>query len=72
MLSKALDSIVQIVFRAEEYARLFSTFSDSTSDRVFQSLQDNLVHLYAEILNFLVRATIFFQKHTLRKTSSLR
>lgn len=67
-LLKALDSISQIIFRGEEYAKLFSTPSDTSTDRVFQSLQDNLTHLYAEVLNFLVRATTFFKKETIRKS----
>ena len=69
-LSNALESIIQIVFRAEEYARLFSTRPDTTTDRIFQSLQDNLTQLYAEVLNFLVRTTLFFRKPTLRKIAS--
>ena len=70
-LSSALESVIQIVLRAEEYARLFSVPPNTATDRIFQSLQNNLTHLYAEVLNFLVRATIFFQKPTLRKTMSI-
>lgn len=66
-LSKALDTIIQVVFRAEEYASLFSTPSSSSTDRVFRSLHDNLVRLFAEILNFLIRTTRFFEKPTLSR-----
>ena len=55
----------QIVFRAEEYANLFSVHSGSSTEKVFQSLQEDIIHLYAEVLNFLIRATIFFEKPTL-------
>lgn len=65
-----MNSVAQIVFRAEEYAKLFSTSPEST-DRIFQSLQENLTHLYAEVLNFLVRTTMFFQKSTLRMCQAL-
>lgn len=64
-LSEALETTVQVVLRAEEYAKLFSTHSSSSTERVFQSLQENLTHLYAEVLNFLIRATNFFKKSTL-------
>ena len=64
-LSDALENSVQIIFRAEEYAKLFSTHSGSSTERVFQTLQENLTCLYAEILNFLVRATKFFQNSTI-------
>ncbi|KAI9715684.1 MAG: hypothetical protein M1812_005836 [Candelaria pacifica] len=66
-LSDALENSVQIIFRAEEYAKLFSTHSRSSTERVFQTLQENLTCLYAEILNFLVRATKFFQTSTLKR-----
>ncbi|KAI9852117.1 MAG: hypothetical protein M1824_002166 [Vezdaea acicularis] len=66
-LSGALRSTCQIIFRAEEYAKLFCAHSGSSTERVFQSLQENIIQLYAEILNFLVRATKFFEKHTLRR-----
>ena len=55
----------QIIFRAEEYANLFSVHSGSSTEKVFQSLQQGIIHLYAEVLNFLIRATIFFEKPTL-------
>lgn len=55
------------MFRAEEYAKLISTHPGSSTDRVFRSLHDNLTHLFAEILNFLIRATLFFEKSTLSK-----
>lgn len=64
-LSEALDSLIQIVLRAQEYAVLFSTHSGSSTAGVFLTLQDNLTHLYAEVLNFLVRATIFFDKRAM-------
>ena len=54
----------QIIFRAEEYANLFSVHSGSSTGKVFQSLQENIIHLYAEVLNFLIRATILFEKPT--------
>jgi hypothetical protein len=63
--------VTQIVFRAEEYAKLFATPAGSTTDRVFWGLQENLTTLYAEVLNFLVRAAIFVKKGTLRKWYSL-
>jgi len=63
-LSEALESMSQIVFRAEEYANLFSVRSGSSTGKVFQSLQENIIHLYAEVLNFLIWATIFFEKPT--------
>ena len=68
-LSEALSSVIQIVLRAQEYAALFSAHSGSSTAGVFSALQDNLTHLYAEVLNFLVRATIFFNKPTLSKVS---
>jgi hypothetical protein len=69
-LSKALESILQIVFRAEEHAKLYSTHSGSSTVRVFASLQDNLTNLYAEVLNFLIRATKFFEKSTAKRYMS--
>ena len=66
-LSEALSFLIQIVLRAQEYAALFSVHSGSSTAGVFSALQDNLIHLYAEVLNFLVRATIFFNKRTLSK-----
>ena len=60
-LSSALESVVQIIFRVEEYARLFLTPSNTATDRIFQSLQTDVTDLYAEVLNFLVRATLSFQ-----------
>lgn len=68
-ISEALESCLQIVFRAEEYSKLFSSsiHSDPSTTRVFQSLQDNLTQLYAEILNFLIRATKFLEKRTWRR-----
>ncbi|MCJ1261664.1 hypothetical protein MMC22_001530 [Lobaria immixta] len=69
-LSKALETIIQIVFRAEEYAKLFSTPSTSSTDRVFESLHENLVRLFAEVLNFLIRTTRFFEKTTLSRFAS--
>jgi hypothetical protein len=64
-LSETLDSLIQIIFRARQYAELFSTHSGSSTSDVFVTLQDNLTRLYAEVLNVLVRATIFFKKGTL-------
>ncbi|KAI9763728.1 MAG: hypothetical protein M1840_009125 [Geoglossum simile] len=66
-LSEALESISQIIFRVEEYANLFSVHSGSSTERVFQSLQENMIHLYAEALNFLIRATTFFEKPAWRR-----
>ena len=63
-LSEALESIIQIIFRAQQYAELFSVPSGSSTEHIFQSLQENLIRLYAEVLNFLVRATLFFEKPT--------
>jgi hypothetical protein len=62
-LSEALESVARIIFRAEQYAELFSNPS-SSSEPIFKSLQENLVRLYAVVLNFLIRATIFFEKPT--------
>ncbi|KAL9118301.1 MAG: hypothetical protein Q9187_005157 [Circinaria calcarea] len=69
-LSEALDSLIPIVLRAQEYAVLFSSHSGSSTAGVFVMLQGNLIHLYAEVLNFLVRATIFFTKGTFRRYMS--
>ncbi|MCJ1251744.1 hypothetical protein MMC30_008981 [Trapelia coarctata] len=66
-LSEALDSLIQIILRAQEYAALFSAHSGSSTFGVFVTLQDNLTLLYAEVLNFLVRATIFFGKQAIRR-----
>lgn len=66
-VANGLASVTQIVFRAEGYAKLFATPAGSTTDRVFWSLQDNLTTLYAEVLNFLVRAAIHVKKGTLRE-----
>ncbi|MCJ1242488.1 hypothetical protein MMC14_010496 [Varicellaria rhodocarpa] len=66
-LSEALDSLIPIVLRAQEYAVLFSSHSGSSTAGVFLKLQENLTHLYAEVLNFLVRATIFFNRRTIRR-----
>ena len=68
-LSEALDSSIQIVLRAREYAVLFSSHSGSSTKGVFLTLQENLTQLYAEVLNFLIRATIFFTKGTFSKLS---
>jgi hypothetical protein len=70
-IANGLSLVTQIVFRAEEYAKLFATPAGSTTDRVFWSLQENLTALYAEVLNFLVRAAIFVKKGTFRKWYSL-
>ena len=64
-LSEALDSLIPIILRAQEYAVLFSSHSGSSTAGVFLTLQEDLTHLYAEVLNFLVRATIFFSKRTI-------
>ena len=64
-LSEALDSLILIILRAQEYTVLFSSHSGSSIAGVFLTLQENLTHLYAEVLNFLVRATIFFNKRTI-------
>ncbi|MCJ1441536.1 MAG: hypothetical protein MMC23_002025 [Stictis urceolatum] len=69
-IATGLHTVTQIVFRAEEYARLFSNPANSTTDRVFESLHENLIYLYAEVLSFLVRSTIFFQKSTIRRFAS--
>ncbi|MCJ1235108.1 hypothetical protein MMC14_003072, partial [Varicellaria rhodocarpa] len=66
-LSKALDSLVPIILRAQEYAVLFSSHSGSSTAGVFLALQEDLTYLYAEVLNFLVRATIFFKKKTIEE-----
>ena len=67
-LSEALDSSIPIVLRAQEYAVLFSSHSGSSTAGVFSTLQENLTHLYAEVLNFLIRATIFFNKRTISQS----
>ncbi|KAH0565074.1 hypothetical protein GP486_001531 [Trichoglossum hirsutum] len=66
-LAEALETAVQVVLRAEEYAKLFSTHSSSSTEQIFHNLQENLTHLYAEVLNFLIRATRFFEKSALRR-----
>ena len=66
-LSGGLESVVQIIFRAEEYARLFTIHSGSSSERVFRTLQGNLTHLYAEVLDFLTQTTEYFEKPTWSK-----
>ena len=66
-ISTGLHTVTQIIFRAEEYAKLFSAPANTTTDRVFESLHENLTYLYAEVLSFLVRSTIFFKKSTVRK-----
>lgn len=44
-LSKALDSLIPIVLRAQEYAVLFSSHSGSSIAGMFVTLQDHLTHL---------------------------
>ncbi|KAH0565056.1 hypothetical protein GP486_001552 [Trichoglossum hirsutum] len=66
-LSDSLESVVHIIFRAEEYAKLFTTHSGSSSERVFLALQGKLTNLYAEVLDFLAQATEYFEKPTWRR-----
>lgn len=59
-LTGILYIIAQTVFRADEYAKHFA--SPTSTDRILEVLRENLIHLYAEVLNFLMRARVFFQK----------
>jgi hypothetical protein len=62
--SKLIDSlelVVSIVFRAEEYASYLLTAEES-ADEVLGMLRKDIVHLYAHVLSFLVRARVFFGK----------
>ena len=70
MLSGALDTVIQIIFRAEEYAKLFSAYSGSSTGQAFQGFKKNLIQLYAEVLNFLIRATEFLEKPTWSEMTS--
>ncbi|KAI9797819.1 MAG: hypothetical protein M1833_005322 [Piccolia ochrophora] len=69
-LALALEKTLSIFLHAKEYARLFERHAFSTTATISESLQKLVTNLYAEILNFLVRATIFFDKSLWRRTLS--
>jgi hypothetical protein len=67
-LSETLESIVQILLRAQEYTVLFSEYTGPSTAGVLSRMRDNLTQLYAQVLNFLVRATLFVKKRAISKT----
>jgi hypothetical protein len=71
-LARALESTIQIVFRVEEHAKLFSMPPSSSTKRVYYSLKESMVHVLAEVLNFLIRAVRFFEKSTIREWASFQ
>jgi len=61
---KLIDSlgwIARLVFRADEYITLFAQEEISTR-AILQLLENDLVALFTEILIFLFRAMVYFQK----------
>jgi len=63
-LTDSLELVVSIVFRAEEYASFLLTAKEPT-DKALKMFRKNIIHLYAHVLNFLVRARLFFEKSKL-------
>lgn len=62
-LITALDVVAQTVFRVTEYAKYFVN-AGPEAGKILELLRTNLIHLYAEVLGFLIHAKIFFQKST--------
>jgi len=60
-LIDSLDWIARLVFRADEYITLFA-HEEFSARAILQQLESDLVALFTEILIFLFRATVFFQK----------
>lgn len=48
-LYEALNAVIPVVLRAQEYANLFSSHSGSSTSGVFSTMHD-LTRLYAEVL----------------------
>ncbi|KAF8535317.1 hypothetical protein BDD12DRAFT_893306 [Trichophaea hybrida] len=65
-LVDSLDWIARMVFRADEYTRLFAHEEISTV-AILQQLHDDLVELFKEVLLFLYRAMAHFQKSSPRR-----
>jgi len=69
-LIDSLDWIARLVFRADEYISLFAHKEISTR-AILQQLENDLVALFTEILIFLFRATVFFQKSSPSKHNTV-
>ncbi|KAF8541235.1 hypothetical protein BDD12DRAFT_829856 [Trichophaea hybrida] len=65
-LVESLDCISRIIFRADEYTRLFAHQEISTK-QILQHLHGDLVQLFSEVLFFLFQAKAFFEKRSFRK-----
>jgi hypothetical protein len=68
-LVDSLDWIARILFRADEYTKLYA-HEETAAQSVLRQLQDDLVALFTEVLIFLYRAMNFFKKHTFSKHST--
>lgn len=62
----SLDWIARMVFRVDEYTRLFA-HEEAPTEAILQRLHNDLVELFGEILIFLFRAMAFFQKSSPRE-----
>ena len=69
-LIESLEWIARIVFRADEYIALF-THEETSARPILQQLHDDLVALFAAILNFLFRAKMFFEKKSISKNNTM-
>ena len=70
---KLIDSlywVARLVFRADEYITLFA-HEEISARAILQQLEDDLVALFTEILIFLFRATVFFQKSSPSKHNTV-
>jgi hypothetical protein len=65
-LIESLDRIARIIFRADEYSRLFAN-EQTLGESLLQQLYDDLVELFVEVLTFLFSAMCFFKKRSLSK-----
>ena len=65
-LIDSLEWIARLVFRAGEYITLFD-HEEISARAILQQLENDLVALFTEILIFLFRATVFFQKSSTSK-----
>lgn len=69
-LVDSLDWISRIVFRADEYTKMFS-HQQVSARQILQRLHDDLVELFAQALEFLFRTKLFFQKSSIRKNFTI-
>jgi hypothetical protein len=65
----SLEWIARIVFRADEYTKLFA-HQEISAQPILRRLHDDLVALSTEVLIFLFRAREFFEKRSISMYTS--